>query len=312
MTEKQLETPIITTKLLKMQKSLPPQSIYTKSNDGLQLHYFFYENPSSKACCLLLHGFTNDAHMFDVVANCLSEKMNVLAFDFRGHGDSDWDKEERYQHADLMADVFTLINRFDFTQWHFVGHSLGARVAMLTIEKFQLSPSSLTIIDTGPEVNAIGVRKVRKDAENTPMTFESIEAYYQFLSRIYFLADPERLKYLAQFGLKNLNGQLVAKTDPAFTRALWKADSNQGNANDLKKPLEHDLWQTLNQITCPTLILRGQASAILTQTTAEEMQARLANATLTIVPGAGHALMLDNHEYFEQALCAFIGKNLQR
>lgn len=289
-----------------MQKSLPPQSITTQSHDGLPLHYFFYENPSSSCCSILLHGFTNDAHIFDAVSNQLSEQMNVIALDFRGHGDSAWDNEERYQHANLMADVYHLIKQFDFNEWHIVGHSLGARVAMLSIEKYQLTPKSLTIIDTGPEVNAIGVRKVRKDAENTPMAFESIEAYHQFLRGIYFLADPERLKYLARFGLKHLDGQFVAKTDPAFTRALWKADSHQGNANDLKKPLQHDLWQAIDAIHCPTLILRGQASAILTQQTADAMQKRLTKATLTVIPGAGHALMLDNPKAFEQALCEFI------
>lgn len=289
-----------------MNNLLPATSCYLTRPDGLRLHYFLREQPDTHHFCLLLHGFTNDAHMFDPLADQLQTRFNVISLDFRGHGNSDWDPDARYLHEDLINDVARLMQEFPEACWHFIGHSLGARVAILAIAKSGLSPESLTIIDTGPEVRAIGVRKVREDAEATPATFASHAEYLDYLGGIYFLADRDRLKYLADRGLKILNGQLVAKTDPAFTRALWRQDSHLGNSKDLVAAKEQTLWEALDHIHCPCLIVRGQASAILSQTTAEKMQQVITHARLVVVPRAGHALMIDNPDFFEQVVLDFL------
>ena len=289
-----------------MHNKNPATSCFYQSNDNVKLHYFFREHTNNDTCCLLLHGFTNDAHIFDHLAEQLQTFSNVIAVDFRGHGDSEWDEKKNYSHDQLIEDIYQLTQLFSFNNWHIIGHSLGARVAMLTIAEKNFQPKSLTIIDTGPEVRAIGVRKVRQDAENTPKNFSSVDHFFYYLSSIYFLADTKRLRLLAENGLKERQGQLVAKTDPEFTKALWRQDSHQGNSSDLTASKEHDLWQALTSITCSCLIIRGQASAILTQRVAEKMQRTLENAELAIIPRSGHALMLDNPSYFENSVLRFI------
>ena len=111
---------------------------------------------------------------------------------------------------------------------------------------------------------------------------------------------------MAQYGLKPINNKLCPKTDPAFTRALWRPDSKQGTSQDLKYPLNEELWQSLAKIQCPTLIMKGQASAILSQKTAEKMLGMLQHGQLEIINRAGHALMVDNPDAFKQCLSAFI------
>ena len=293
-----------------MTKFLPLESHCYESREKLNLHYFLRKNPESSHCCLLLHGFTNDAHIFDALADQLQASCNVIALDFRGHGDSDWDEQANYQHEDLIRDVLLLIAQYNFTDWHIIGHSLGARVALLATAQHALPLKSLTIIDTGPEVNATGVRKVRRDAENTPKTFADTHAFFEYLSAIYFLAAPERLRHIAEHGLKTHQGKQVAKTDPAFTRALWQQDARQDETQHLRAPKQHDLWESLSTIQCPCLVVRGQASAILTQSTAEKMIAHLTQAKLVVVPSAGHALMLDNANFFEAACIDFLKQYL--
>lgn len=297
-----------------MQSQLPltqPESRFYTADDGLQLHYLLWPNKSSNSCCLLVHGFTNDAHVWDSLARKLQLSHNVIAIDMRGHGDSAWDAEEKYTHPQMVEDVYTLLNTQAFARWHIIGHSLGARVATLLISRKQLQPATFTIIDTGPEVRAVGVNKVRQDAQSTPTEFANIDAFNNYLASIYLFAQPERIRAMAEHGLKkDSNGKLIAKTDPAFTAALWKTDSSQGNSNDLKYPLTDELWQALSNIHAPSLVLKGQASAILAKNVAEKMAYEvMANAELKVIPRAGHAMMVDNPETFETTVCEFISRH---
>lgn len=286
------------------------QSQYIQHTDGTNLHILDWQNSAASQTCLLLHGFTNDAHIFDGLNTQLQKSHRVIAVDFRGHGDSDWDNQSRYQHKQLIDDVSFIINslKLDANNLHIIGHSLGARIAMLLIAQKNLQPASLTVIDTGPEVRAIGVKKVRQDAEATPKTFANHQAFEDFLKNIYFLAEPEKIHQMALHGLKEVDGKLVPKTDPNFTKALWKSDSQQGDSSDLTAPLNQELWQALEKVTCPTMIIKGQASAILSNQTAEKMLQLLSHSALKIIERAGHAVMVDNPRAYEAEQLAFITK----
>jgi pimeloyl-ACP methyl ester carboxylesterase len=50
-----------------------------------------------------------------------------------------------------------------------------------------------------------------------------------------------------------------------------------------------DLWAIWDRISCPTLVLRGEESTLLTEATAAEMQRRGPKAKLVVIPEAGHA-----------------------
>lgn len=284
------------------------KSYFYTCNDQTQCHYVLWPHDSSEECCVFLHGFTNDAHMWDFIAPQLQQKRHVITVDFRGHGDSAWAEEASYTHEQLCQDVLTLIQQLPFKRFHIIGHSLGARIAMLLLARHKELPvESLVIIDTGPEVRAVGVNKVRKDAESAPTQFASQQAFYDYLAAIYLFANPERLKHLAYHGVKPLdNGLWQSKTDPAFTTALWKPGSHLQTSDDLRYPLNEELWTALKTLHCKTLILRGQASAILARKTAEAMQASMQNAELVTISRAGHALMVDNPKEFEAAVLEFI------
>ncbi len=49
------------------------------------------------------------------------------------------------------------------------------------------------------------------------------------------------------------------------------------------------LWASYDAIRCPTLVLRGAESDVLSRATAEAMQARGPRARLRDLPGVGHA-----------------------
>ena len=287
------------------------QSCFYKSADGIDLHALYWrcDNPSSESCVLLLHGFTNDAHVWDEIAAELSREHHVLAPDFRGHGDSAWDPKARYSHWQLVADIGEFAQQFQFPRWHVVGHSLGARVAMLAIADGLLAAQSFVVIDAAPEVSAEASAKILNDALSTPQQFESYEAYDSHLKSLYVLASDEAINRLGLFGLRKRDKRFYTKMDPAFTPNLWHQSPELQEQERIRGPLVEKLWESLGKVKAPVLLLRGQASAVLTQAMAESLiESTLHDGQLRTVSRSGHALMIDNptecSDYINQFLAA--------
>jgi pimeloyl-ACP methyl ester carboxylesterase len=94
-----------------------------------------------------------------------------------------------------------------------------------------------------------------------------------------------------------------------------KMDSGLGRARAQIKPEEalersrrdsERMWKALEKLPCPALVVRGAASDVMSADVADRMVDEvLPNATLEVIPRAGHSVMLDNPKEFERALCRF-------
>ena len=278
------------------------QSCFFRSTDGLDLHALYWrsQDAASSSCVLLLHGFTNDAHVWDPIAEALSASHHVLALDFRGHGDSAWDSKLRYSHWQLADDVTQVTqqfsrDKFETEHWHVVGHSLGARVAMLAIAEGELAAASFVAVDAAPEVSAEASAKILADAQSIPEEFSSIEEYRNYLKGLYGLADSSAIERLGHFGLRRRGRVYKAKTDPAFASRLWHQSEEMRAEEEARGPLVDGLWRAVRSIDAPTLVLRGQASAVLTKPAAQALaNSTLERGSLRTVSRSGHALMIDN------------------
>lgn len=285
------------------------ESRFFRTRDGLRLHYISHPCTTAecRSYCILLHGFTNDAHVWDALAAELQGSHHVIALDQRGHGDSDWDPARQYSHWQLAEDLQDFLAEFGDATLHIVGHSLGGRVAMLALETSRCPVASLTIIDAGPEVNAEAGERLVNDVMQLPSHYADAQAYRDSLARIYVMADTDALAQVASFGLRISQGKLRAKTDPAFTPGIWHFTPELRALHKDRGELSEQLWKALRSLTVPVHIVRGQASSILEPALAARMVREFGErALLSLVPRAGHAVMLDNPRESTALITAFI------
>lgn len=286
-----------------------PERLAVQASDGTRLNVWHWPGPAQATPCLLLHGFTNDGRLWDPLSQALAQHRSVYALDFRGHGDSARAAQESYRHDRLVQDVADAVQALGLQRIVLIGHSLGARIGLLFSHADTAAVEAMAIFDTGPEVRAAGVAKVRRDAEAMPTVFDSPEAYAAWLSRVYAFASGEAIGHIARHGLCHEGNQWRVKTDPAFTRALWQPNSQHGDSRDLVAPLHTQLWTAVKAFSAPVLLLRGQISAILSRETAAHMCDSFAGpATLVTIPRAGHALMTDNPTACIEAVLAFLAR----
>lgn len=100
-----------------------------------------------KPTVLALHGWQDNCHSFVPLFNVIGQ-YNCYAFDFPGHGLSDWrHPTAHYYLTEYVDDVLNIINSTIKEPVHLVGHSMGAMVATLFTACFPEKVKSLTLID---------------------------------------------------------------------------------------------------------------------------------------------------------------------
>ena len=270
-----------------------PQDLYTQVN-GLRLHYLDWGGPGAQTL-FLLHGQGSNCHAWDHFARGVRGSFHVLAPDQRGHGDTDW-ATDGHDSDSYVEDFARFVDGMGARKFVLLGHSMGGVNAMLYAARYPREVERLIVVDIGPEVGQAGVKRIRSQAG--PEEFDSVEEVYR-LMRAQDPAPPDdMLRYRARFAVKQLPGG-------KFTWKYDKALRTPGRA--ARRPDAAEMWEMLAGLGCPTLVVRGESSDLLSRETARRMAAVIPKATLVEVAGAGHRVPLDNAPGFEKAVREFLG-----
>jgi pimeloyl-ACP methyl ester carboxylesterase len=159
--------------------------------------------------------------------------------------------------------------------------------------------AGLVLVDFSPEPDPPGVSQVLSDFDAETRSFSSRNEYRGWLGQRRPLAHPAALDRYANYSLLQApNGSFTPKRDPRI---------RHGRSSSLDANRSEMLWRCLSTISCPTLVVRGSASAVLSQRVAERIVTNaLPDGRLSIVKMAGHAVMADNPEGFNSALKQFV------
>jgi pimeloyl-ACP methyl ester carboxylesterase len=285
---------------------MTPQSLRIAGSDGLEIHLLQWSELGVPV--ILVHGFGNEAHIWEDFAPAVAMAYRVYAMDLRGHGDSDWDPQARYDYENHQADLEAVIQNLGVDRVVLVGHSLGGRVCMRYAAAHGENVAGLVIVDSAPELDPRGIIRISQDVEqHRDPSFETVAQYEDYLSTSYPAATPESIRRMARNGLKQReDGRYVLKMDISFrSRAAGQMDPKE-MAKYEAATTQH-LWEALAKIECPCLVVRGAASDIMSADVADRMVDEvMTNATLAVVPLAGHSVMTDNPEGFRECVCEFM------
>src|SRR5712671_7491310 len=106
--------------------------------NGLRMHYLDWGN-SHLTPMLLLHGVRLQAHTWDMAALLLRDHYHLIAFDQRGHGDSEWTSDAQFgdDSFDLMLeDTRQIVEQLRLKKFVLVGMSMGGITAMRYAAQF--------------------------------------------------------------------------------------------------------------------------------------------------------------------------------
>lgn len=257
-----------------------PQSTFLSVN-GLRVHYLDWGHPSAPPV-VCVHGYTSSGQAFNALARHFQSRFRIIAPDVRGHGETAWSPTEAYQYYDQISDLAGFIDQLGLEQFILIGTSMGGIIAMAYAGAHPERLVRLIINDIGPDAEA-GSQRITQTVGDRPEEFANLEdamAYRRLMSPMTASRSAEDQRELALGVLhQQSDGRWVWKMDPAYIRQRVQ----QG------PPPRPALWPALQRITCPTLVVWGRESDVLSETQARRMADVLPHGELVAVPGIGHA-----------------------
>ena len=279
-----------------MTTQVQPQGKTVTAN-GITLHYLDWGTPG-KPPMVLLHGLRGHAHSWDDVSQAMCRDFRVLALDQRGRGDSEWAKDGDYTTNAYVADLDGFIRELGLESFILVGHSMGGRNSLAFAGRYPEKLQRLVIVDIGPDRDPRGIERIRREIVELPEEFDSFEAVVEYMKgdghRVAEAVLRRRLQYMTR---ALPNGKVGWRYDLAI-----REERRRGSGAP-----DGELWPVLGNITCPTLIVRGAESDLLSREVAQRMVETMPDAKLVEIPRAGHMVFEDNPDDFLEALQGFLG-----
>ncbi|MGE5524730.1 MAG: alpha/beta fold hydrolase [Rhodospirillaceae bacterium] len=253
------------------------------------------ENPHIVVC---VHGLTRNGRDFDALAQALASHRRVVCMDVVGRGDSDWLEDAGgYGFPVYEPDVAALIARVTATardardvtiDW--VGTSMGGLLGITLAARAATPIRRLVLNDIGPYLSSAALRRIRATHARAAAEFETLEQVEQQMRVTYATFGPltdEQWRQLAIHGSRRTErGTFRFACDPAAVLGPAQDATRDTQPAD---PPPIDLWRAWDRVRCPTLVLRGAVSDVLSAETAREMQTRGPRARVVEFAGIGHA-----------------------
>ena len=252
---------------------------------GVTLEYAEQGNPEGVPV-VLLHGYTDSRHSWNLVLPRLPSRYRVFAISQRGHGESS-KPVDAYRVADFSADVTAFLDAKGIDRAIIVGHSMGSMVA----QKFT--------IDHPGRVQALVITGAFYTRPGHPIL---VDFWNQAVSKLPDQVDPQ---FVREFQTSTVTKPL----DPAFfATILGETGRLPGYVwrNAFREFLRTDLTTGVGSITAPTLIIWGDQDAFSVRDDQDSLVTKIRGSKLLTYKGIGHAANWEVPERFAKDLTDFL------
>ena len=257
------------------------------------------DNPRVVVC---VHGLTRTGRDFDVLGEALASTHRILAVDMPGRGCSEWlpDKAD-YVYPTYLSTLTALVAASGVATVDWVGTSMGGLLGIVMAAQPATPVARLVVNDVGPTIEPAALARIAAYVGNDP-TFDSEAALVAYVRSIspFGPHDDAQWEHLVRTTTSlRRNGRYGFVYDPGIAVPFRNATTGA------------DLWPLWDAIRCPTLLLRGAESDLLSASTARAMAKRGPRPRLIEFAGVGHAPTLIPDDQVE-AVVDFLRDPLRR
>jgi 3-oxoadipate enol-lactonase len=242
---------------------------------------------------VLLNGVAMSVAHWKPVVDLLPARYRVLLHDFRGQllSPDAPGKPGVQRLEDHVADLAALMDALEVPRAHVVGTSYGAEVAMLFAVTHPRRTASLVSIDGVSELDPLlraAVEGWKAAALADPVAFYRTTIPWNY-SSAYLAANAG--------ALARRESAIAALPRGWFTSFAGLCDAF----------LRIDLTKDLARVGCPTLVLVAENDILKGGRFARIIADRINGARLSVIPGAGHAVVVERPAEVAAAIAGFLG-----
>lgn len=244
-------------------------------------------NPQAPRTLVAWHGLARHGGDFADLARELGPGWRVIAPDTPGRGLSSWSlfPAHDYLYAHYMQVALAVLDHYRLDRVAWLGTSMGGLLGLLLAasEQGRGRIERLIVNDVGPQIEAEGLASLANYFA-VPHRFATFGALLEELRTHYaaFGIDTEQAwQRLARDSARRLpDGGWTFHYDPRI-------------AEQFVHDTPRDLWADWQAVRCPTMVIRGAGSTLLSAATVERMREVQPSLEILTIPGCGHAPMLD-------------------
>ena len=248
---------------------------------------------------ILQHGGGQTRHAWKNVGELLGGAgFHAVAFDARGHGDSDWSPEGRYGLDVMIEDLKCVVAALGNRRPALVGASMGGGTSLVAAGEDHVDATALVMVDIAPRVEREGVDKIQAFMAQKPEGFDSLQEVADAIAQYQpHRKRPRNLQGLAKNVRLGADGKYHWHWDPRF-RAIRR---------DIDKRRER-FEAAARNLTLPVLLVRGGLSDVLTEEGAQAFLALTPHAEYVNVKNAAHMVAGDRNDIFGNAVIDFLSR----
>ena len=272
------------------------KSVQCISPAGLhRMAYKEWGDPANPRVLVCVHGVTRVGDDFDALAAALSDTYRVICPDVVGRGRSERLRNPLfYAIPQYVSDMVTLIARVTAVDGDkgsdgrvdWFGTSMGGLIGMVLAGQADTPIGKLVLNDIGPTLDPVALQRIAAYI-GQDLRFASFDDGAAFVRQVSASFGPHSEaqwhKLAADVLRQNPDGQWQRHYDMGLSIPL------QGATEESARAGEAALWAAYDAIVCPTLLVRGADSDLLTAATAAQMVARGPRPQLVEIAGTGHA-----------------------
>jgi pimeloyl-ACP methyl ester carboxylesterase len=248
---------------------------------------------------LLQHGGGQTRHAWKGAGEILGAAgYHAVAFDARGHGDSDWAPDGLYGQDVMVEDLKCVVATLGNRRPVLVGASMGGGTSLVAVGEDHVDATALVMVDIAPRIERQGVAKIQAFMSQKPEGFSSLQEVAEAIANY----QPHRTRPRTLDGLaKNVrfgsDGKYHWHWDPRFRSGRLDVDKRQQRFEACARKLK-----------LPTLLVRGGLSDVLSEEGVQSFREMCPHSEYVNVTGAAHMVAGDRNDIFGNAVIEFLSR----
>ena len=246
---------------------------------------------------LFAHGFGQTRHAWTTTASALAARgFQTLAYDARGHGDSDWNPEDVAYHGEQFADDLIVLAGEQVRPPVLVAASMGGLFGLLAESRWPGLFAAMVLVDITPRWETAGVERILAFMTAHPRGFGSLAEAADVIAA-YLPHRPRKSDASLRSLLReDAEGRWRWHWDPRLVAELARDSAQHQDA----------LADAAGRVRCPLLLVSGGRSDLVSNDSIADFLALAPHATHVQLPQATHMLAGDDNDAFTATVLNYL------
>jgi len=243
------------------------------------------------------HGFGQTRHAWSATAQALAAAgFPTLAYDARGHGDSDWNDAALPYHGEQFADDLIVLAGEQARPPVLVAASMGGLFGLLAEARWPGLFAAMVLVDITPRWETAGVERILAFMTAHPEGFRSLDHAADVIAA-YVPHRPRKSDAALRALLReDGSGRWRWHWDPRLVAELARDSGQHQDA----------LAEAARQVHCPLLLVSGGRSDLVSPQTVAEFLALAPHARHVQLPQATHMVAGDDNDAFTATVLHYL------